>query len=73
MSTSEPQWLDTQNQQHSLASPVVLRWGQHLVTAILLAIALLRQISAQGNVLPAILVSVLFATWYSLGFVSRAK
>ena len=73
MSTSKPQWLDTQNQQHSLASPVVLRWGQHLVTAILLAIALLRQISAQGNVLPAILVSVLFATWYSLGSVSRAK
>ncbi|MGH3651422.1 sensor histidine kinase [Glutamicibacter sp.] len=73
MSTSEPQRLDTPNQQHSFASPRVLRWGQHLVTAILLAIALLRQVSAHDAVLPAVLVSILFASWYSAGFIPQAK
>jgi len=73
MSTTQPQSAQVQNQQHALASPRVLRWGQHLVTAILLAIALLRQVSAQDNVLPAILVSVLFAAWYSLGFITHTK
>ena len=73
MSTTEPGWVQTQNQQHSLASPRVLRWGQHLVTAILLVIALLRQVSAQNNALPAILISLLFAAWYSAGFIPHAK
>ena len=73
MSTAEPQRLETRNQQHAFASPSVLRWGQHLVTAILLAIALLRQLAAQDAALPAILVSVLFAGWYSAGFIAHSK
>lgn len=71
MSTTQPHSAQSQNQQHALASPRVLRWGQHLVTAILLVIALLRQVSAQDNVLAAILISTLFAAWYIAGFITH--
>ncbi|UYQ76162.1 sensor histidine kinase [Glutamicibacter sp. JL.03c] len=71
MSTTQHHSAHSQNQQHALASPRVLRWGQHLVTAILLAIALLRQVSAQDNALAAVSISALFAAWYIAGFVSH--
>ncbi|MGP9528306.1 histidine kinase [Glutamicibacter sp. AOP5-A2-18] len=69
MSTNEPQRLDLEIQQHSLASPRVLLWGQHLVTAILLVIAMLRQVSTPEHLWAAVLVSVLFACWYAMGFI----
>lgn len=69
MSTNEPQRLDLEIQQYSLASPRVLLWGQHLVTAILLVIAMLRQVSTPEHLWAAVLVSVLFACWYAMGFI----
>lgn len=73
MSTPEQLRLDAHIQQHSLASPRVLLWGKHLVTAILLVIALLRQVSTPDHLWTAILVSVLFAGWYAVGFIPFSK
>lgn len=72
MSTTQPQRLEHETQQHSLASPRVLLWGQHLVTAILLVIALLRQVSTPHQLWAAILISALFALWYAIGFIPFA-
>lgn len=61
------------SQRHLLASPRVLRGGQHLVTAILLAIVLLRELtdaSAPWGVLAA---AGGFTLWYVAGFIGMAR
>lgn len=73
MNTSERSWSAHPEQRHLFASPAVLRSGQHLVTAILMLIALLRVLSGTINVLPVILVSSVFAFWYVAGFIGMAK
>ncbi|WP_404285364.1 sensor histidine kinase [Glutamicibacter arilaitensis] len=47
-----------------------LRWGQHLITAVLLLVALLRAISSSdSNTWLASAAATLFALWYLFGFV----
>ncbi|MFJ2620050.1 sensor histidine kinase [Glutamicibacter sp. NPDC087344] len=72
MSTWPADTLHTQSRQHALASPAALRWGQHVVTAILLAMVLLRGLAGAQHTWPVIGAVVLFAGWYALGFVLLA-
>ncbi|GAA1414497.1 two-component sensor histidine kinase [Glutamicibacter uratoxydans] len=73
MDSSARPWPLTANQHHLFASPTVLRGGQHLVTAILLVIALLRQLTTVENIWPVVVSAGAFAVWYVAGFIGMAK
>ncbi|MBM7768652.1 MULTISPECIES: sensor histidine kinase [Glutamicibacter] len=77
MSNPAQPWADPQKQHHYFGSPAVLRWGQHLVTFILVLIVLLRVFANGENPWITLGISIIFATWYSAGFIlvarSRAK
>ena len=55
-----------------ITSPAILRWGQHVVTAILLAVVVLRGLSTEASLWPVLLAAALFAGWYVAGFVRMA-
>lgn len=55
-----------------ITSPAILRWGQHVVTAILLAVVVLRGLSTEASLWPVLLAATLFAGWYVAGFVRMA-
>ena len=73
MDSSALSWPLTAKQHRLFASPTVLRSGQHLVTAILLLIALLRELTGVEAFWPVVISSVVFAFWYTAGFIGMAK
>lgn len=73
MSTSAQPWADPQHQHRHFGSPAVLRWGQHLVTSILVLIVLLRVFASGERPWLSLGAAALFAVWYSAGFVRMAR
>lgn len=55
-----------------ITSPAILRWGQHVVTAILLAVVVLRGLSTESSPWLAFGAAVAFAGWYVAGFIVMA-
>ncbi len=73
MDSSALNWPLAAKQHRMFASPTVLRSGQHLVTAILLVIALLRELTTDEAVWPVAICAMVFAFWYAAGFIGMAK
>lgn len=73
MSTTAQPWADPQQQHRYFGSPALLRWGQHLVTFILVLIVLLRVFASGQHPWLSLGLSILFVAWYSAGFIRMAR
>ena len=73
MSTTAQPWADPQQQHRHFGSPALLRWGQHLVTFILVLIVLLRVFASGQHPWLSLGLSILFVAWYSAGFIRMAR
>ncbi|GAB3619456.1 sensor histidine kinase [Glutamicibacter endophyticus] len=73
MSTVQPPRQVTNLEGRVLVSPALLRAGQHVVTAMLLVIVVLRALSDGSGLAPILVAAVGFAGWYVAGFIAMAR